>query len=102
MPMFNTSRFRKAENIGGEDATKPDVFSRKGRLYKTPMEKRIGKIPLSKTQKEYVKEVMAKYDRPESKGVTREEFLHGLDEMAKDKTNPIKQRDIEKIKRRFK
>ena len=98
--MFNTSRFRKVGNIRGEGA-KPDIFEKGGKIYGKRASKRISKLPLSRMQKEYVKQVMAKHDRPGSRGITREEFLHGLDEMERNPRDPVTRKDVERIKKHF-
>jgi len=99
--MFNASRFRKSGG-GGMRSGKPDIFKPGGgKLYKARFQRRVGRLPLSRMQKEYVKQVMAKYDRPGSKGITRGEFMAGLDEMAKNTNDNIRQQEIKRIKEHF-
>ena len=101
MAIFNTSRFRRVGNLRGKDAS-PDIFKQRGgKLYGKRLNRRINGLPLSHTQKEYVKQVMAKHDRPGSRGITREEFLYGLDEMARNTNDSIRQEDIKRIKEHF-
>lgn len=60
------------------------------------------RVPLSPQQREYVRRVMERYDeRIRSRGVTREEFHKGLDEMAKNSRDPISRREVETIKKYF-
>jgi len=101
MAFLKTSKFRDAKNIR-PGSNKRDIFSlRGGVLYKKRMNNRIDRLPLDETEKEYVKQVIAKHDRPGSKGVTREEFLYSLDEMAKNNRDTIQKDQIEKIKKYF-
>ncbi len=101
MGLFNTSKYRNIKNIR-QGSSKPDIFKQRGgKLYKRRVDRRINRLPITRTQKEYVKQVMSKYDRPGSRGVTREEFLSGLDEMAKNTKDSIKQSEIKRIKEHF-
>ena len=99
MSPFSTSKYRSGDS--GQKPTR-DIFSRTGgRLGKVKLNRRISRLPLNRTQKEYVKQVMAKYDTFGSRGVTRKEFHKGLDEMARNQRDPITRKHIEKIKKHF-
>ncbi|MDA1337486.1 MAG: hypothetical protein O3C23_01835 [bacterium] len=83
-------------------ANSNDAFSRNnGRLSKRQFELYLNQVPLQIWEREYVKRVMDKFDTSWSQGITRDEFLKGLDEMAKNPHDQIDASDIENIKRHF-
>ena len=66
------------------------------------MEQYINLVTLLPEEREYVKRVMERFDIPTySMGVTREEFFQGLDEMAKNPSDPITPEEANRIKQRF-
>lgn len=89
--------FRKTQS-------KRDVFSRYYRERLTPkqLERELWKVPLSRTDKEYVKRVMERFSHPYySQGITREEFERGLKEMEENYNDPIDKKEIERIRKHF-
>lgn len=100
MSAFDTSKFRAMGK--GDPGQNKDIFAKSGGLLgKMKMNKQIDKMPLKPVQQEYIKQVMAKYQRYGKRGITREEFNQGMDEMARNTGDPIKRIDIERIKRHF-
>ena len=99
--MFDTSKFRNVGNIRGNDAKEPDTFGPRGRMFAKDVTKRIDMLPINKIQRDYVEEVMEKYVAPGKIRITRQEFLHALDQMRKDTGDSIKQSDIDKIIEHF-
>lgn len=80
-----------------------DVFSRYGgRLTQQQFEQRMQRVPLRSENKEYVKRVMERFDNPHySRGITKEEFQKGLDEMLKNTRDPIDRQKLERLKKHF-
>ncbi|MEA3453228.1 MAG: hypothetical protein U9Q96_02765 [Patescibacteria group bacterium] len=56
---------------------------------------------LRPVEKEYVKSVMEKFDSHHSRGITKEEFLQGLDEMKANKRDNISDAEVEKLRKHF-
>jgi len=103
--MFNASKYRaKSQTNQGIKPTvqKRDSFSLYGgKMSSKRLQRLIDRARLTQTQREYAKQVMAKHDRYGSKGVTKKEFQSGLDEMLSNTRDPIKQKDIETLKKQF-
>lgn len=60
------------------------------------------RLPIRPDQREYTKRVLERYDNPGwDQGITREEFLKGLDEMAKNPHDPISPQEVERLKQHF-
>lgn len=80
-----------------------DVFSRSGgRLSMNQFNRIFSRMPLRDIEREYVKRVMERFDQPYfSRGITREEFQKGLDEMLRNTRDPIGRGTIERIKKHF-
>lgn len=101
MAVFGSSR----SNKGGSQNKKPqrDVFSRYGgRLTQRQFEQRMHRVPLRPEDKEYVKRVMERFDNPHySRGITKDEFQKGLDEMLKNTRDPIDRQKIERLREHF-
>ena len=53
-------------------------------------------------QKEYVTRLMERYHSSTSRGITKQEFEQGLQELRTNKKDRVTERDIEKIKKAFK
>lgn len=101
MALFNASKYHR-ENKPIRDRAKRDVFSSYGgKISKKRLDRRLDRMPLNRTQKEYVKQVMAKHDRYDSRGITREEFHEGLKEMESNVRDPVKKEHIRRIKEHF-
>ena len=102
--MFNTSKYRSMDQ--GKGDSKPeshkDIFSRYGgKISSKRLAREIDNVPLSQTEREYVKQVMAKFDHYGSVGVTKEEFLNGLREMEMNSKDPIQRREVTRIREKF-
>lgn len=81
---------------------KQDAFSRNsGKLSKRQFEQYLNRVPLRSSQKEYIKRVMEKFNTSYSRGITKEEFYKGLDEMAKNPRDHITSKHIELLKKYF-
>ena len=96
--------FRYNVRSGSKDNEKPrrDIFSRHGgKVTKKLFDQHINKLPLHVWQREYVKQVMEKHNTIYSRGITRQEFHQGLDEMAKNTRDPIRERKIKRLKKHF-
>ena len=79
-----------------------NIFSKHGgKLTRKQFEQRLKRVPLQSWQREYVKRVMEKFNTHYSKGITREEFHAGLDEMAKNPHDRIDSKHIDLIKKHF-
>ena len=83
-----------------------DAFSiHGGRLTSQQMQEYINRIPLQPDEREYVKRVMERFDQAyepwANKYITREEFQKGLDEMAKNPSDPITPKEAEWVKKHF-
>ena len=100
--MFDTSRYRKSENIKGRGA-RPEIFARKGgKLFKGYADKRIRNIKgLNPRQRELVKAVVGSYDHPGSKGITVKEFNAAMKKMADNPRDSVTRKDVEKIRKQF-
>ena len=76
-----------------------------GRMTSEDFNRHIDKSILRKVQKEYVKEIMGKFDKPyehrPDRRITEQEFQQGLREMVKDFQGPIKREDVETLKKHF-
>jgi len=48
-----------------------------------------------------VKRALERFHNPTSLGITKEEFLKGLEEMAKNPYDPITHQEVERIKQAF-
>lgn len=102
MSPFNTSKYRSTNQPGQPIRPLRDAFSRYGgRISSKRLARKIDRTPLSRTQREYVKQVMAKYDKFGSIGVTRKEFKEGLHEMEINTRDSIKKKELENIKKHF-
>lgn len=83
-------------------AKQNDAFSRHGgRLSKRQFEQYLNRVPLQSWDREYVKRVMEKFNTSYSRGITRDEFHKGLDEMAKNPRDRINKTKIALIKKYF-
>lgn len=80
-----------------------DAFQRSnGRLSKEQMHQYVDKTYMRPDQKEYVKRVLERFNEPSySMGITREEFMKGLDEMAKNPHDSISHEEVERLKQHF-
>ena len=78
-----------------------DAFSRHGgKLTRRQFGLYVDRIPhFHPSEREYIKRVMERYDTRTSRFITREEFFKGLDEMEKNKKDPITRQEIERIKK---
>ena len=86
----------------GDKNPRRDIFSRHGgKITKKLFDQHISRLPLRPAQREYVKQVMEKHNARYSIGITREEFHKGLDEMAKNTRDSIKEREIRRLKKHF-
>jgi hypothetical protein len=83
---------------------KKNLFSRQGGrpISQRRFNQRMMYARLRPAEKEYVKSVMKKFDAPYTRGITKEEFNKGLDEMKKNKRDRITDREIKHIKDAFK
>lgn len=98
MSAFDTSKYRAK----GGSGQKKDIFAKSGGMIgKRRLNRQVDRMAFSPVQQEYIKQVMAKYHRFGKRGVTREEFNQGLDEMARNTRDPIKRIDIDRIRRHF-
>lgn len=96
--------FRSAPSAGASnEKNKRDVFDRyHGKMTKKEMDWYLERTPLRNTEREYVKSVMDRFDEPHySRGITREEFKRGLEEMEKDKRDSMDKRKIERVRQHF-
>lgn len=96
----------KQNNDTNSDEKHLEAFERhKGRLTQREIEQHLRRIPLRSNQREYIKAVIAKFDNPyeppSKRFVTEEEFLQGLDEMAKNNRDSISSDEVERIKKYF-
>lgn len=73
-----------------------------GKFTKREIERKVGKMPLTRSEKEYVKQVFGGYDYPSSKGVTKEEYKKGMEEMKKNTRDSINDRKLKIIERHLK
>ena len=81
---------------------KKDIFERhRGRLTLRQIEQYLLRVPLFATEREYVERVMEKFDTPYSRWITKEEFLKGLEEMARNPKDPLSKEEVERIKKYF-
>ena len=79
-----------------------DAFSRNnGKLSKKQFERYLHQVPLQTWEREYVKRVMEKFNTSWSRGISKDEFLKGLDEMAKNPHDQIDANEIKRIKKYF-
>jgi len=103
MALFNSKK------IGEKPSKPPDsrrsgfFIRRGGRAYPKYLDKKVDQMGRSMTphQKEYIKAVMRKYDKPGSYGITQEEFEKGLKEMEKNPRDSIKPGHVRHIKKHF-
>ena len=111
MPLFASRRSKnsKPKSFGSDGSNgkkpSPDVFSRYGgRLTGQQFRKRMRRIRMQpRHKKEYVERVMERFDTaPHSRGITRQEFEKGLDEMAKNTRDPIDRENVERLRKHFK
>jgi len=93
--------FSSNKDSDNKEARK-DIFSRHGgKITKKLFDQHINRLTLRPAQREYVKQVMEKHNARHSKGITRKEFHKGLDEMAKNTRDSIKEREIKRLKKHF-
>ncbi|KKU86676.1 MAG: hypothetical protein UY15_C0005G0055 [Parcubacteria group bacterium GW2011_GWA2_47_9] len=80
-----------------------DAFQRSnGRLSKEQMHQYMDRMPFRPDQREYAKRLLERFDHPGyDLGITRDEFLKGLDEMAKNPHDPISPQEVERIRQHF-
>ena len=80
-----------------------DAFQRSnGRLSIEQMHQYMDRIQFRPDQREYVKRVLERFHEPShSVGITRDEFIKGLDEMTKNPRDPISPQEVERIKQHF-
>lgn len=99
MALSNSGFPKKEKN----QILKRDVFSRYGgRLTPEQLKREMWRVPLRPEEREYVKRVMERFDQPYfSRGITREEFYKGLEEMTKNLQDPISPEEVERIKKYF-
>ena len=77
-----------------------DAFSRHGgKLSQAQLLEHIREMPIDSWEQQYrIKQIMKKFDDPAYiRGITREEFYQGLDDM----TNDIGSTDLERIREHF-
>jgi hypothetical protein len=88
---------------GSEKSSRSDIFGRYGgKITLNQFKEILSRTPMQTTQREYVKRVIEKFHHPYySRGITREEFEKGLDEMLRNTRDPIGRHLIEKIRKRF-
>jgi hypothetical protein len=73
-----------------------------GRISRERLESFIERAPLNQYDKEYLKQVMKKFDTPYySPGITKEEFLKGLLEVEKNARDSIEKYEVDRIKKFF-
>jgi Ca2+-binding EF-hand superfamily protein len=106
MGFFNVKRPSPASNNSGSKGASHirDFFSRHGyggRISPRRFAVKMRSMPMRPVEKEYVKSVMRKFDAPFSRGITKKEFMEGLDEMKKNKRDRITEREIKRIKKHF-
>jgi len=106
MGFLNTRRASPTPSKDGSNSTEHgrDFFSRHsylGRISPRRFGIKLRSLHMRPAKKEYIKSVMHKFDMPFSRGITKKEFLEGLEEMKTNKRDRIAQREIKRIKKHF-
>lgn len=101
MALFNASKYRRSS----DGFTTPRIESKfkrfGGRLPLGYVDERVSQVPLSPREKEYIKQVIAKYNYPGSQGITRKEFRKALEEMARNEHDSVTREEVKRIKKYF-
>lgn len=98
MGLFNSKSSKRDSS-----SKRRDIFDKYGgKLTREQFKRHMWNVPMRTVDKEYVKRVMEKFDVPYySRGITKEEFHKGLDQMLKNTRDPIGRRGIERLKKYF-
>ena len=86
---------------------RPSLVFRKngGRMSRQEFNLHVDKSLLNQTQKEYVKELMAKFDKPyeqhPDREITEAEFQEGLRQLEKDFQSPLGKAQVEMVRTHF-
>ncbi len=99
---FLNKKKKDKKALSKEDQRIDKIFKRYGnKMTMNQLKYRIDRLPLYSHEKEYIKAVLAKFEHPTSRYITKEEFLKALDEMKKNKRDLISEEEVERIKRYF-
>jgi len=101
MGFFATRKSAPGDSQSNSGKTFFDRHGYGGRLSPRRVGRQMNRLRMRPSDREYVKQVMTKFDAPFSRGITEEEFSQGLDEMKKNKRDRITDREIKRIKRIF-
>ena len=93
MGFFSSKSSNKSSDKGG--------FSG-GKISPYRLNKRISRLPLNPTKREYLKRTLERYHSPVSKGITDKEFNMAMKELEKNPRDPISSREIKSIEKRLK